>query len=63
MDTISKTIMQQAAQEVELAGHGLPFIHTVTIMLNGATGGAEVIIHGFTSDQLDEALTVTRQIR
>lgn len=49
MDTIDENVMDTAmswlfkiAQE-----HGLRYVHTVTIELNGATGKADMTIKGF----------------
>lgn len=63
MDTIGDDTMQQAADHVvQAATDGLPIIHTVTIILNGAHGGADVTITGFTSDDAVEERTVTREV-
>jgi hypothetical protein len=60
MDTLSKASLQQVAQEVEIASTGLPIIHTVTATLDN--GGITVTISGFTSEELDEEITVERRI-
>lgn len=62
MDTIDMNVMNAAAIDVAIAGQRVPFIHTVTITLNGATGGASITIQGFTSDLLDEDVTIERQV-
>jgi len=59
-DTITKSNMQQVAQEVELASIGLPIIHTVTATLDN--GGITVTITGFTNEELDEEITVERRV-
>jgi len=63
MDTIDYNAMQEAAMHIISAQRSLPIIHTVTITLDGATGGALVTIEGFTSDELDETLTLERTVR
>lgn len=63
MDTIDSNSMLLAAEHVARAGRGMPIIHTVIITLNGAHGGADVRIHGFTSDELDEPLTIEEVVR
>jgi flagellar motor protein MotB len=60
MDTITGNVMFAAAEHVIQAQHGIPYIHTVIVTLNGATGNADVTITGFTSDVLDEELTIER---
>lgn len=49
MDTIDNSVMERAAAEVQrlAADHNLMYVHTVTIVLNGAHGGADVIVKGF----------------
>lgn len=59
LSTIDAATMNEATTAVILAAQGIPLIHTVTITLNGAHGGADVIITGHTSDELDEEATVT----
>jgi hypothetical protein len=63
MDTINNNVLQEAAMHVIRAERSMPIIHTVTITLDGATGGALVTIEGFTSDELDETLTLERTVR
>ena len=58
MDTIDGNTMQYAAAAVILASRDLPIIHTVTVTLNGAHGGADVTIEGFTDDTDQEQTTV-----
>lgn len=62
MDTIDYLTMLVAAEHVQRSAGSMPVIHTVTVTLNGATGGADVTIEGFTSDELDEKLTHERSV-
>ena len=62
MDTIDFFAMVDVAAHVETSGSSMPIIHTVTVTLDGATGGLKVTIEGFTSDELDEALTHERNV-
>ena len=49
MDTIDSNVMAAATIAVEdaLADSGLEEVHTITVTLNGAHGGADVVIEGF----------------
>ena len=58
MDTIDRSAMVDAANYVgECAQHAV--IHTVTVTLNGAHGGADVIIEGtvFDGDDISSLIT------
>ena len=57
MDGIDNNIMQEAAEKVIQHQRGFYEIHTVTIVMNDAS--PEITIQGFTSDELDEHLTIT----
>lgn len=52
MDTITEDVIDQVIGLVNdaFADHGLAIIHTVTITLNGAHGGADVVLRGFSHD-------------
>lgn len=60
MDTIDSDVMRTAADAVEsvLQEPDTAIIHTVTVTLNGGTGGADVIVGGFDFDDSTWELTV-----
>ena len=49
MDTIDSSVMAAATIAVEdlATQHDLRYVHTVTVSLNGAHGGADLTIVGF----------------
>ena len=64
MDTIDFDVMQRVANVIDRAvTHGAPIIHTVTIVLNGAHGGADVTYEGFTDETLDAEVKATEVVR
>lgn len=50
MNTIDYNVLADAAVAVEAMD--LRYVHTVTIELNGATGGADLIVKGFDSNDV-----------
>lgn len=59
---IDSTAMSAAQAEVIKAMVFIPIIHTVTLTLNGATGGVDVIIDGFGRADATGEVTITRSI-
>lgn len=54
MDTIDLALLTDVVDEVLAVAseNRLRYVHTVTVELNGATGGADVIVKGFTGNDV-----------
>lgn len=62
MDTIDSYVMQEAEQIVHGSRDLAEVIHTVTVTLDGATGGAQVTMEGFRQADASEPITIVRQV-